>query len=117
VDRRITSVEGRLGFGLKDMSGRFVSPRATSVPDFAGYNVKTVTRASRTLCVDPVRTPMFTTADTKLFDPAQCAGLPLPGVSRAVPLTTAYHFSWPAIYSTLVDNEWCLNVTAKACRR
>jgi hypothetical protein len=50
-----------------------------------------------TLCVDPVRTPVFHTTDSKLFDPTQCAGLQLPGVSRAVPLTTAYHFSWPEI--------------------
>jgi hypothetical protein len=101
--------EALLGFGLKDTAGRFVSLRATSVPDFG----KVVTRASRTLCVDPVRTPAFHTTDSKLFDPAQCAGLQLPGVSRAVPLTTAYHFSWPEISSTLVDNDYYLNITAK----
>jgi hypothetical protein len=101
--------EALLGFGLKDTSGRFVSLRATSVPDLG----KVVTRASRALCVDPVRTPVFRTTDSNLFDPAQCAGLQLPGVTRAVPLTTAYHFSWPENYPGTGDNDFYLNITAK----
>jgi hypothetical protein len=107
--------EALLGFGLKDTSGRFVSLRATSVPDFGNYDygVKAVSRASRTLCVDSVTTPVFHTTDSKLFEAARCAELQLPGVSRAVPLTTAYHFSWPASRSAYVDNDYYLNVSAR----
>ena len=91
-----------------------MSLRATAVPDFGDYdfNVKVVTRASRTLCVDPVKTPAFHTTDSNLFTAARCAELQLPGVSRAVPLTTAYHFSWPASH-LLVDNNYYLNVSAR----
>jgi hypothetical protein len=100
------SVEALVGFGARDSRGRFVSLKATSLPDLgdrpttlseiaqSGGQLRTpvLSRDTRTMCVATTNT-FYSTEDTRVPTPAECSLLTLPDVGRLVPISTSYFFS------------------------
>jgi hypothetical protein len=102
------SGEALVAFGAKDSRGRFVSLKATSLPDLGdrastlvemsqnGGRLRTpiVSRDTRTMCVAPDDT-FYSTQDTRVPTPAECPQLTLPGVGSLAAISTSYFLSVP----------------------
>lgn len=102
------SVETLIAFGAKDSRGRFVSLKATSLPNLGDRNstlseiaqnggrlrTLVLSRDARTICVGATYT-FYSTRDTRVPAPAECEQLSLPDVGRLLPITTSYSLSLP----------------------